>query len=278
MPTPNKKAAVLGYPVHHSRSPRLHGYWLKYYNIAGSYEAIEVAPENLATTLKSLPEKGFTGCNLTLPHKEAALAIMDEIDATARMIGAVNTVVVRGGKLCGSNSDVYGFIQNLKQHARLSDYAHKAVILGAGGAARAVLYALLQEGFGDITITNRTQARAQDLAAHFADNRIRVVGWERRDASLEVAGLLVNTTSLGLSGQPPLELSLAALPTKALVTDIIYSPLITPLLQRASERGNKVVDGLGMLLHQAVPGFEAWFGLRPEVTPELRAVVLREGA
>lgn len=273
MPNPSKKAAVLGYPVSHSRSPRLHGYWLKHYGIDGSYEAIETPPEKLSETLKSLAQQGFAGCNLTLPHKEEGLKLVDQADAASRVIGAVNTIVMKNGALLGSNTDAYGFMENLRQNGGAFS-RERALVLGAGGAARAIVYALLEEGFESIAITNRTAGRADALAEHFADNRLETVAWEKREKALQGVSLLVNTTSLGLHGQPPLELSLNGLPREALVTDIVYSPLQTPLLQAALEKGHRTVDGLGMLLYQAVPGFEAWFGKRPQVTLQLREAVL----
>jgi shikimate dehydrogenase len=267
-------AGVMGWPVEHSLSPRLHGYWLEHHRIDGAYVPLAVAPEDLPTALMALPALGFRGVNLTLPHKEQALELCQEVDDLARRIGAVNTIVVRAGKLVGSNSDAFGFLENLKHGA--PDWradAAAAVVLGAGGASRAVVAALADAGTPEVRIVNRTRERAEALAASLG-GAITVHGWDQRQAALREAGLLVNTTTLGMAGQAPLDLDLGGLPPDALVTDIVYSPLMTPLLEAARVRGNPLVDGLGMLLHQARPGFEAWFGIRPEVTPALREFVL----
>ena len=267
-----KRAAVIGWPVEHSLSPRLHGYWLQHYKIDGSYIAVPVPAEGLQAFLKSLPAEGFAGVNVTVPHKEATLAVMDEVEPLAQLIGAVNTVVVQAnGKLLGRNTDAYGFTQNLV----CAGYkpGKTAVILGAGGAARAGIVALLDMGFSDIRILNRTRDKAEALAAEFAPDKINAFDWGDAKA-LEGANLLVNATSLGLKGQPPLELNLDALPQTAWVTDMVYAPLQTDLLQRAAARGNKTVDGLGMLLHQARPAFQAFFGIDPEVTDALRNYVI----
>jgi shikimate dehydrogenase len=270
-----RRAGVMGWPVAHSRSPLLHGYWLKQYGIDGSYEALPVPPEALAEALRALPGRGFAGCNLTLPHKERALALVDRVDTAARRIGAVNTVVVAAdGTLDGRNTDAFGFYANLAAAAPgWSAAAGPAAVLGAGGGARAVVAALLDHGTPEVRLLNRHRGRAEDLAAALG-GPVAVVDWERRAAALADAALLVNTTSLGMTGQPPLEIALDALPPRALVNDIVYVPLETPLLAAARRRGNPVVDGLGMLLHQACPGFAAWFGLMPEVTPALRAHML----
>ena len=267
-------AGVMGWPVEHSLSPRLHGYWLEHHGIDGAYLPLAVAPDNLRTALSALPALGFRGVNLTLPHKEQALAICDEVDDLARRIGAVNTVVLRDGKLVGSNTDAFGFLENLKTGA--ADWragAAPAVVLGAGGASRAVVVALVDAGVPELRIVNRTRARAEALAEALG-GPVTVHDWDDRQAALAGAGLLVNTTTLGMVGQPPLDLDLAGLPAAAVVTDIVYAPLMTPLIEAARARGNPLVDGLGMLLHQARPGFEAWFGVRPEVTPALRDFVL----
>jgi len=267
-------AGVMGWPVAHSLSPRLHGYWLDHHRIDGAYVPLAVAPDSLATALSALPALGFRGVNLTVPHKEPALDLCQEVDDLARRIGAVNTVVVREGKLVGSNSDAFGFLQNVTEGA--PDWrveAAPSVVLGAGGAARAVVAALADAGAPEVRIVNRTRERAEALAASLG-GALSVYGWEQRAQALGEAGLLVNTTTLGMSGQPPLDLDLGQLSGHALVTDIVYAPLVTPLLEAARARGNPIIDGLGMLLHQARPGFEAWFGLRPDVTPDLRAFVL----
>lgn len=261
-------SGVIGHPIAHSLSPKLHGYWLKKYAIDGEYKAYDVAPESLEDFIRTMPERGLAGCNVTIPHKEEVLLLVDEVDDLARAVGAVNTVVVREGKIYGTNTDVAGFSENIKPHLTGKN---KAVILGAGGAARAVIVALKQLGFAEIIITNRTQERAEELAAQHG---LSTVLWNKKDAVLAGADLLVNTTSLGMAGKEPLDIALDALPKSALVTDIVYKPLITPLLAAAKARGNPIVDGLGMLIHQAVPGFEAWFGIRPEVTNELRQFIL----
>lgn len=264
-------AGVMGWPVAHSRSPRLHGFWLRQHGIAGAYLPLPVRPEDLAQALAALPRLGFSGCNLTVPHKEQALELVDAVDPLARRIGAVNTVVVRAdGRLEGRNTDAFGFIESLRQERPgWKAAAGPAVVIGAGGAARAVVAALADAGAPEIRLVNRTRARAEALAADLG-GPVRTVDWAARAPALEGAALLVNTTTLGMKGQAPLDLPLDALPRKAVVNDIVYVPLTTPLLAAARARGNPVVDGLGMLLHQARPGFEAWFGARPEVTAALR--------
>ena len=268
-------AGVMGWPVAHSRSPALHGFWLAAYGIDGAYVRLAVRPENLTRALKALPLLGFAGCNLTLPHKEAALAAVDEIDPAARAVGAVNTVIVRAdGSLEGRNTDGYGFLENLRAGApQWRAAAGPAVILGAGGAARAITAALIAAGVPEIRLVNRTPARAAALAKALKGN-LRGFSWEDRGKALAGAALLVNATSLGMVGQPALDLSLEALPLPAIVNDIVYAPLETPLLAAARRRGHPAVDGLGMLLHQARPGFAAWFGQEPEVTPALRQAML----
>jgi len=272
-------AAVIGWPVSHSLSPRLHGYWLERYRIDGAYVPLAVAPRDLVRVLGDLPRMGFAGANLTLPHKEAALAAVDQVEALARRVGAINTVVVTAeGGLIGRNTDVYGFLENLKAGApRWRAGEAPAVVIGAGGAARAVAHALVEAGAPELRIVNRSPARAQELAAALGGGA-RVLPWSARARALEGAGLVVNATTLGMAGAPALDLDLGALPGAALVTDTVYTPLETPLLAAAAARGNPVVDGLGMLLHQARPGFAAWFGVEPEVTPELRAFVLAAAA
>lgn len=277
-----KLAGVMGWPVHHSRSPRLHGYWLDHHGIDGVYMPLAVAPEKLEQALRSLPMLGFQGANLTIPHKEAALAIVDETTERARCIGAVNTVVVgEDGRLIGDNTDGFGFIANLNANEKAwRASAGPAVILGAGGAARAVTVASIEEGTTEVRLLNRTLERAERLAnellAMEGSFKIVVVPWEERHGALDGANLLVNTTSLGMEGQPPLSVDLGDLPKTALVTDIVYAPLETELLAAARARDNAVVDGLGMLLHQGRPGFSAWFGVDPVVTDELRQVVLSD--
>jgi len=271
-------AGVIGWPVGHSRSPALHGYWLEHYGIDGAYVPLAIRPEDFMTTVPALAKAGLRGTNVTLPNKEAAFALSDRIDDDARRIGAVNTLVFTPTGIAGSNTDAYGFIANLRQECP-EPFWHqgKAVVLGAGGAARAVVVALADAGTPEIVIINRNLERAEALVADLAPvcaARLSALGWEQVTEPLIDASLLVNTTSLGMTGEPPLDLALDRLPTAALVTDIVYVPLETGLLAAARARGNLVVDGLGMLLHQAVPGFEAWFGIRPQVTADLRAAVL----
>ena len=268
-------AGVMGWPVAHSRSPRLHGFWLERHGVDGAYVPLPVPPDGLERALRALPLLGLRGVNLTVPHKEAALAICDRVDDVARRIGAVNTVVVEpDGRLAGSNTDAFGFAENLRAN---SGWQAKgaAVVIGAGGAARAVVVALLEAGVKDVRVVNRTAARAESLAAAFG-RPVVSCPWADRHDLIADAALLVNATSLGMTGQPPLELDLALLPREAIVSDIVYVPLETALLRQARARGNATVDGLGMLLHQARPGFEAWFGVRPEVTEELRRFVAQD--
>jgi shikimate dehydrogenase len=273
-------AGVMGWPVGHSLSPRLHGFWLRQHRIDGAYVALAVAPGRLEQALLALPAMGFRGVNLTIPHKEPALALVDRITATASRVGAVNTVIVEQDGLLGENTDGYGFMASLLAGAPgWQASAGPAVLLGAGGAARAIAVALIDAGAPELRLVNRTLARAEALAGKLADiagahgTALTAVPWQDENA-LAGAALLVNTTSLGMTGQPPLAIDLAALPTKALVTDIVYNPLETRLLAAARARGHPVVDGLGMLLHQARPGFRAWFGADPEVSDALRATVL----
>ena len=267
-------AGVMGWPVRHSRSPRLHGFWLRQYGIDGAYVPMSVAPADLGDAIKALRCLGFAGANITVPLKEAALQHVDLVDPLARRIGAINTIVVReDGRLEGSNTDAFGFLANVK--ATVPSWAPEAApaaILGAGGAARAVLAALLDAGVPGIRIANRTRSRAESLAAEFS-GAITIHEWGDWDSLLDHTGLLVNTTTLGMTGQKPLDIVLDRLPQNAIVNDIVYVPLETELLAAARRRGNPVVDGLGMLLHQARPGFRAWFGVDPEVTPALRAHV-----
>ncbi len=267
-------AGVMGWPIMHSRSPRLHNYWLSHYGLTGAYLPLAIQAQGLEAALRALPALGFSGCNLTIPHKEAALRIVDEASPLARRIGAVNCVVVRpDGSLEGRNYDAFGFTASLRERApELRFDAGPAVVMGAGGASRAILAGLMDEGAPEILLINRSRGRAEALAAEFG-GPIRTVPWEARAQALEGAAILVNTTSQGMVGEAPLDLPLDALPVRALVMDIVYAPLETPLLAGARARGNRAVDGLGMLLHQARPAFEAWFGIDPVVTPELRALI-----
>lgn len=268
-------AGVLGWPVSHSRSPRLHGFWLERLGIDGAYLPLAVAPEDLESVIRALPRMGFAGANVTVPHKEAVMTLVDHLDPLAGRIGAVNTLVVRGdGSLEGRNTDAYGFFENLRQGCPAwAPQSGPAAVIGAGGAARAVVAALADAGVPEIRLANRSRQRAEVLAADLG-GPVRVVEWTERAEMLEGCALLVNTTTLGMTGQSNLDLDLSALPTTSVVNDIVYVPLETDLLARARARGNAAVDGLGMLLHQAVPGFEAWFGRRPVVNDELRTFVL----
>jgi shikimate dehydrogenase len=270
------RAFVCGHPIAHSRSPRIHTYWLQKYGIAGSYEPVDVAPSAFAAFLDTVRAGRFAGGNVTIPHKEDAFLLVDERDADAEEIGAVNTLWLEDGLLKGSNTDAYGFAANLDDRAPGWDVNDRpVVVLGAGGAARAVLHALKSRGFRDLRVLNRTPGRAEILAAHFGPT-CSAHGLEAADTLLEDAGLLVNTTAAGMHGAEPLAVDLGRLPGDALVTDIVYVPLETPLLAAARRRGLRTVDGLGMLLHQAVPGFARWFGVRPAVTPELRALIVAD--
>ena len=272
-------AGVMGWPVSHSLSPRLHGFWLERYGIDGAYLPLPVAPEHFGQALRVLGQLGFAGVNVTIPHKHAALAAVDEVSALARRIGAVNTVVRRDdGSLYGDNTDAGGFLENLRCAAPAwrAD-SGPAVVLGAGGAARAVIVALLDVGVPAVRLVNRTLKRAEALAESLTetvDGPLSVVSWVGRKEALAGAALLVNTTSLGMTGQEPLALALDALPAHAVVNDLVYAPLETPLLAAARRGGHVGVDGLGMLLHQARPGFAAWFGVEPVVDDALRAYVL----
>lgn len=268
-------AGVMGWPVGHSLSPRLHGFWLSILNIDGAYVPLAVEPENARDVLTVLPKLGFRGLNVTVPYKETALKAVDTVDDLAGRIGAVNTIVFDDdGKSHGTNTDGYGFLENILQRAPDHDVVSgPAMVLGAGGAARAVVATLLEAGAPEVRLTNRTGERAEALAKSLG-GAVTTVPWDRRADALEGVSLLVNTTTLGMAGQAPLELALDKLPENACVNDIVYAPLETPLLADAKKRGNTVVDGIGMLLHQARPGFYAWFGQDPVVTEALREYVL----
>lgn len=269
-------AGVIGSPIAHSKSPQLHMHWLKSLGIAGHYIPMDIDQEDLADTIRMLPKIGFVGVNVTVPYKEKVMELADLVTDRAALIGSANTLIFRkDGKIHADNTDSYGFIQNLRQKA--PDWEPKAgpaVILGAGGAARAVVAALTEVGVPEIMITNRTKTRAEKLRQDFG-KRLTVVDWVQAGNILEDAATVVNTTSLGMIGKPPLRVPLDGLQKGALVTDLVYAPLMTHLLNEAEKAGCVIVDGLGMLLHQAVPAFERWFGVRPEVTEETRAAVLR---
>jgi len=268
-------ACVIGWPVAHSRSPLIHGYWLETYGLPGRYDKQAVPPEDFPEFLDRFAENGFTGANITVPHKELAYELVDRREPAAEAVQAVNTIWVDDGQLVGDNTDVYGFLANLDEGAHGWDGGGRAVVIGAGGAARAVLKGLIERGLAEIRVVNRTFGKAQGLADAFG-SVVKPVAWAERESALAGCSLLVNTTSLGMEGSPGLEIDLAALPTDAVVTDIVYVPLRTALLKAADARGLRTVDGLGMLLHQAVPGFARWFGVRPEVTPELRARIVAD--
>lgn len=267
-------AGVMGWPVAQSRSPMLHDYWFRKHGLAGSYVPLAVQPQNLQAALRGLAPLCFAGCNLTIPHKQAAMSIVDEVDVTARKIGAISCVVVRpDGSLAGSNNDYYGFIHNILDF--VPDWradAGPVVVTGAGGGGRAVVYGLLERGARDIRLVNRTHSRALKLAQDLG-GPITVLPWEERHAALEGAAMLVNATSQGMVGEPPLDLRLDKLSQSALVADIIYIPRETPLVAAARERGHRTVTGLGMLLHQGRPAWKAWFGIEPQVTGDLRALI-----
>ena len=269
------RAFVVGWPIAQSRSPLIHGHWLKVHGLSGSYERLAVPPEEIEAFLRALPTSGFVGGNVTVPHKEIAFRIASEKDDVALVMGAVNTLWIDGGRICATNTDAPGFLANLDDRAGGWDADPGiAVVLGAGGAARAVVWGLIRRGFA-VRIVNRTLARAEDLATRFGPGAA-AHGFEDLPKLLAEASLLVNTTSLGMTGKDDLTIDLAPLSPDALVTDIVYVPLVTPLLAAAAARGLRTVDGLGMLLHQAVGGFERWFGVRPTVTEELRALVLAD--
>jgi shikimate dehydrogenase len=270
-------AGVIGSPVAHSRSPALHGYWLKRYGIRGHYVPLDVAQKDLAQVIETLPKMGFVGVNVTIPHKETVLGLADLVTDRAALIGAANTLIFRqDGKVHADNTDGYGFIENLKANAPgWRPESGPAAVFGAGGAARAVLASLLDVGVPEIRLANRTRARADALRAEFGA-KIQVVEWVQAGNMLEGAMTVVNSTSLGMTGKPELRVPLDALSPKAVVTDLVYTPLQTAFLKRAAEIGCTTVDGLGMLIHQAAPGFERWFGIRPEVDEETRRIVLGE--
>ncbi len=272
-----RNAAVTGHPIGHSKSPLIHGYWLKQHDIEGSYIAKDVPPETAESFYSSLAAHGFVGCNVTIPNKECAYNSAEKLDDAAEMIGAVNTLWLDDtGVLNGSNTDGPGFLGNMDQILpNWDNNGNKAVVLGAGGASRAIIWALLSREYTEVYIANRTMKKAEVLADHFGPNAT-AIKWDSLGKMLGQADFLVNTTSLGMTGQPELNIDLNNLSKSAVVTDIVYSPLQTRLLHDAAKRGNPTVDGLGMLLHQAVPGFEKWFGVRPEVTDELREMILRE--
>ena len=267
-------AGVMGWPVMHSRSPKIHNYWFAKYGLAGTYVPLAVRPDGLRAALRALAPLGFAGCNLTIPHKETAFEIVDRVDPPARRIGAINCVAVApDGTLDGSNNDGFGYIQSILESApSWRAGAGPIVVIGAGGAARAILLSLADRGARDIRLVNRTAARAAAVEREFGAP-IKALAWDDRHAALDGAAMLVNATSQGMAGEGPLDIALDRLPTGALVCDIVYIPRETPLLAAARRRGNRTVDGLGMLLYQARSAFHAWFGVMPEATAELRATI-----
>jgi shikimate dehydrogenase len=267
-----RAACVIGWPIKHSRSPLIHGHWIRQHGLAADYRLEAVAPEAFADFVRNLSSHGYAGANITIPHKEAALEL-SEPDDRARAVGASNTLWLDNGRLRSTNTDVEGFTANLDAAVPGWELrAGEAVVLGAGGSARAVVYGLIERGVGRIHVINRTPERAKALRERFGA-AVHPANWTALPHLLTRAGLVVNTTSLGMTGQPPLEIDLGPLPRQAVVTDLVYVPLETPLLAAARSRGHAVADGLGMLLHQAVRGFQLWFGVRPEVTPELRSLI-----
>ncbi|MGE0850345.1 MAG: shikimate dehydrogenase [Hyphomicrobiaceae bacterium] len=267
------RACVIGWPISHSRSPMIHGYWLKKYGIAGSYTRQPVRPGDVATFLKTLAEQGLVGCNVTAPHKEAAYAVADETTPAARAVKAANTLWLDRGRLHASNTDGLGFMNHLRASAPQFEPRNNAVaVLGAGGSARGIVHAMLEAGVGAVRVFNRTRERADVLARHFGA-RVSPHDWRDRVDRTRDVGLVINTTVLGMEGASELVLPVGQLAGSCVVADIVYVPLETPLLVAARARGLQGVDGLGMLLHQATPGFEKWFGVAPEVTPELCALV-----
>ncbi len=270
-----RKAFVCGHPIAHSRSPLIHNHWLRTFGTDGSYEALDIAPADFVWFASDFPNHGFVGGNVTIPHKETAYASVSRRDEAAELIGAVNTLWLEDGVIHGGNTDAYGFAANLDEQFPGWEKSRRAVVLGAGGAARAVIFALQQRGFREIRIVNRTVERAMELSHRFRDVATGH-SWKALPDLLGDADFLVNTTSLGMHGEIGEVPDLGRLPENAVVTDIVYVPLQTPLLAAAAEHGLKTVDGLGMLLHQAVPGFERWFGFRPAVSPELRALILAD--
>lgn len=271
-----KRACVIGWPIEHSRSPLIHTYWLQRYAIEGSYEKLAVKPEAAAGFLTSLAQHGFVGCNVTVPHKETAFAVADEREASAEAVGAANTAWLSGGRLHVANTDTCGFMTNLTCSAPGWQGSDAPVlILGAGGAARAIVYGFLEAGVGEVRVCNRTRERAEALVRRFGA-RVTAWDWAQRDVAAHDAGVLVNSTTIGMKGEGTLGLDLARLHPDCVVCDLVYVPLETELLAAARAHGLAAVDGVGMLLHQAVPGFERWFGVRPEVTDELRRIVVAD--
>lgn len=271
-----RKACVIGWPITHSRSPMIHGYWLKNLGIDGSYEKVAVKPEDARAFLKGLANEGYAGCNVTVPLKEIAFETADEKQESAVAVGAANTIWLENGAICAANTDTYGFMTHLATSARdWQERDRPVLVLGAGGAARAIVYGFLQAGVAEVRVANRTKSRAEALRQHFGP-RVKVVDWDKRSEAARQVCVIVNTTTIGMKGEGSLALDFAGVDERAVVCDIVYVPLETELLATARARGLRTVDGLGMLLHQAVPGFEKWFGVRPDVTAELRALIVAD--
>ncbi len=270
------RAAVIGWPIEHSRSPLIHGHWLRTYGIAGSYTKVAVEPDQALEFFATLADQGLAGCNVTQPHKAAAFQAAAVRDASAEAVGVANTLWLEGGRLCAANTDTHGFMRHLEVSApQWRERDRPVLVLGAGGAARGIVYGLLEAGVGQVRVANRTLARAEEIARHFGPC-VRALGWDGVPGAAGDAGLLINTTSLGMAKTGPLDFDVDRLPRDAVVADIVYVPLETQLLARARTRGLACVDGLGMLLHQAVPGFTRWFGVTPEVTDELRQILVAD--
>lgn len=270
------KTGVIGHPIAHSKSPLIHRYWIVKYGLSGSYEAIDIAPNQLKQGIQDLIKQGYGGFNVTIPHKETIIDLCDEVYDAAAFLGAVNTVTIKDGKLHGSNTDILGFAGNLKRHTpdRCLIQHKKVLILGAGGAALAAAYSLLGQGVTEILICNRTQEKAERLAQKF-ENKPKTIAWQERNDAVSQADLIVNTTSLGMKGQPPLEIDLSAARRGTVIYDIVYAPLMTDLLIQAQKCNLPIITGIGMLLHQARPGFKAWHDIMPDVSPELEKLVLK---
>ncbi len=275
MTHPFVKTAVIGHPIAHSKSPLIHNFWIEQHGLSGLYKAIDIAPDDLKSGVERLIDEGYAGFNVSVPHKVAIMPLCDVVDENARAIGAVNTVVIKDGKLHGSNTDAYGFSENLKHNTpeEWGVSGKRALVLGAGGAAKAIVHALLQSGIAHISITNRTQSKTEQFL-QFDPERIHVVDWGDRHTTCANVDLIVNTTSLGMAGKPALDINLTNARAGMVVHDIVYAPLMTDLLSQAQNLSLPYVTGIGMLLHQARPGFELWNGVMPEVTPELERLVL----
>lgn len=275
--SPIPVAAVLGHPINHSKSPKLHNYWLSLFNIGGYYIPLDIDPRNFENSIRALIDLGFVGANVTIPYKEKVLKIADKISDRAAIIGAANTLTfLQDGRIYADNTDGYGFLQNIKcKYNNWSAGEGTSVVFGAGGASRAILGALIEDGANEVILANRTRSRADQLRSDFGA-KIKVVDWTKVQNYLSDASTVINATSLGMDGKEELPISLQGLRKNTLVTDIVYTPLNTPLLENAAKRGCRTVDGLGMLIHQAIPGFERWFGVKPDVSENLRELLISQ--